>query len=125
MAIIATFKNGHKDVYKGKRPVKAAWAIIDRESGEVLCSGHSLDREKALKTAEGNCQFKGGRPGDPMAITMGPQSKKWPPFIKHAAEWGRKAGWDGKGSVIKWWEARNAEVRALRRSRVTIEIIDL
>ena len=44
-------------MYKGKRDVKAAWAIISRETGNILASGHSMDATKAQKTAEGNLRL--------------------------------------------------------------------
>lgn len=50
----ARFSNGHVDTYKGKRDVKAAWMITEKATGEVVKSGHSLDRLKAEKTARGN-----------------------------------------------------------------------
>ena len=50
----AIFSNGFVDVYKGKRDIKAAWMITKLDSGEVVCSGHSLDRQKAAKTAATN-----------------------------------------------------------------------
>lgn len=46
----AVFSNGHTDVYKGKRDVKAAW-MITTPDGKIV-SGHSLDKETALKTAK-------------------------------------------------------------------------
>lgn len=54
MTITATFSNGHTDTYKGKREVTAAWAIIRKADGKVMMSGHSIDADKALKTATGN-----------------------------------------------------------------------
>lgn len=59
MKITATFSTGFTDTYKGKRDVKAAWAIINRETGAVINSGHSLDAAKAAKTAEGNLRYVG------------------------------------------------------------------
>ena len=53
----ATFSNGFIDTYKGKRDVKAAWAIINKETGETVSSGHSLDRARAAKTANGNLRY--------------------------------------------------------------------
>jgi len=44
---VAIFSDGHKDVYKGNRDVKAAWAIYDKATGEFLLSGHSIDRNRA------------------------------------------------------------------------------
>ena len=46
---VAIFSDGHKDVYKGNRDVKAAWAIYDKATGEFLLSGHSIDRNRAEK----------------------------------------------------------------------------
>ena len=51
--ITAKFSNGFTDTYKGNRAVKAAWMITRKDTGEVLASGHSLDRVRAQKTAEG------------------------------------------------------------------------
>jgi len=56
MTITATFSNGQTDTYKGKRDVTAAWAIISKATGRIIKSGHSLDAERAAKTAEGNLQ---------------------------------------------------------------------
>ena len=54
----ATFSNGYTDTYKGKRDVKAAWMVITAK-GEIL-SGHSLDTDKAKKTAENNVRLTVG-----------------------------------------------------------------
>jgi len=51
----AKFSNGHEDTYKGKRDVKAAWALINRETGGVVRSGHSMTEAAAEKTA--NSQY--------------------------------------------------------------------
>lgn len=52
--IKAVFSNGHEDVYKGSRAVTAAWMITEKDTGRVINSGHSLDTDKAHKTAAGN-----------------------------------------------------------------------
>jgi hypothetical protein len=52
--ITATFSNGFTDTYKGHRDVKAAWMITEKSTGQVIASGHSLDFEKASKTAASN-----------------------------------------------------------------------
>lgn len=62
----ATFSNGHRDQYKGKREVTAAWAIIDKQTGAVLMSGHSLDEERAKRTAEKNLYSAAGHKVDGM-----------------------------------------------------------
>lgn len=50
----ATFSNGYTDTYKGDRNVTAAWMVIDRKTGKVVGSGHSLDKARAEKTAQGH-----------------------------------------------------------------------
>ena len=122
--IIATFSNGHQDIYKGKRDVKAAWMIVDRATGEKLMSGHSLDRVKAQKTAEGNVRY----------VVKAPEGKHDMPlhrgattvaFMQYISKEARAQGWDGKGSAEAFWKARNAEIAAYKRAKVSIEIIDL
>ena len=57
----AIFSNGHTDKYQGHRNVKAAWMVVETATGEVVGSGHSLNRAGALKTAKGSI---------PRAMTM-------------------------------------------------------
>jgi len=52
MTITATFSNGHTDTYKGSRDVKAAWMLIEIETGKVIKSGHSMTAASAEKTAK-------------------------------------------------------------------------
>lgn len=59
MAKIAVFSNGTTDTYKGQRDVTAAWAIIRLSDNTTISSGHSLDADKARKTAEGNLRYHG------------------------------------------------------------------
>jgi hypothetical protein len=59
--ITATFSNGHTDKYQGGRAVTAAWMVVEKATGKVVNSGHSLNRAGALKTARGSI---------PRAITM-------------------------------------------------------
>jgi hypothetical protein len=56
--INATFSNGLTDTYKGSREVKAAWMVI-LPSGKTI-SGHSLDFQKAEKTAKNNASDRAG-----------------------------------------------------------------
>lgn len=50
--ITATFPDGFADTYNGTRDVRAAWRVVDLETGETARSGHSLDRARAEKTAK-------------------------------------------------------------------------
>jgi hypothetical protein len=71
--IKATFSNGFTDTYNGTRKVTAAWALINKESGEVIASGHSLTVKAAESTAK--------------------SSKHLPNFdMKWAKTWGIKDG---------------------------------
>lgn len=133
--IVATFSNGHTDTYNGDRPVKAAWAIIERATGRVVNSGHSLDRAKAQKTAEGN-----------VALCVSLDWKAFPAFTLPrsaqyvSGEWGkilckqvREAGLAddvpvGKLTVRDAFnraKAANERRNAAKRALVTVEVIDL
>lgn len=52
--IKAVFSNGHEDIYKGSRFVAAAWMVVEKATGEVVSSGHSLTAEIAEKTGRNN-----------------------------------------------------------------------
>lgn len=54
--IVATFSNGFTDTYNGHRAVKAAWMLTRKDNGKVIASGHSMDAEKARKTAMGHAR---------------------------------------------------------------------
>lgn len=54
MTKTAIFSNGFKDEYKGKRDVKAAWMIVEIETGDVVASGHSLTMKAAESTSKGH-----------------------------------------------------------------------
>lgn len=123
MNITATFSNGFTDIYKGDRSVKAAWAIVDRETGATLNSGHSLDRAKAQKTAEGN--LRNTRvPGVDNAYAF--TGRCTPGYhVKQAREY---FGYTGKGLdsfALTFLKAHNAKLDAAKRARVTIEVVDL
>ncbi len=120
MTITAEFSNGHRDTYKGSRPVRAAWAIIRKSDGKVLESGHSLDRGKAMKTAEGNA-----------ARWFSDLSPVWAPrghtIGHHHARYrsAKDAGWDGKGTADAFIRTENARRTEARRKLYLIEVIDL
>jgi len=50
----SVFSNGVEDLYKGKRDVQFGWMIVKLDGSEIYAMGHSLDRQKAEKTARGN-----------------------------------------------------------------------
>ena len=127
MAITATFSNGFTDTYKGTRPVKAAWLITDKATGEVLNSGHSLDIIKARKTAEGSAALCARRQdGDARTVflTNGIPSVAYLRYLITAA---RDAGIEGVTShnAQKLIREHNLVVNAARRARCTIEVIAL
>lgn len=123
MTITATFSNGHTDTYKGTRPVKAAWMITARDTGKVLASGHSLDAEKARKTAEGNvAENHAAGPGllpiwNPRGHTIA--------HLKLRRDAALRAGWDGKGKADAFIKCVNAERKAARDASVKIEVVSL
>ena len=52
-----TFSNGYIDTYKGKRDVKAGWAVFSKATGEMIDCGHSLDRATAERTVKANTRY--------------------------------------------------------------------
>jgi len=117
--IIATFSNGFTDTYKGHRNVKAAWAITRKADGKTIASGHSLDRDKATKTARGNMSCKAGSKfGSVMPTRAYPGVQK---FLV-------KCGYDGPratSSMMAWAREKNAERLARIDAAHTIEIVDI
>lgn len=119
--ITATFSNGHTDTYNGKRDVRAAWAIILKSTGEVLSSGHSLDRAKAQKTAEGNTRYhlKQALGRDLNGISDRPD--RWASRVAYFGKLARELGY-------KDWKAAYAAYQAdaeIARRNLTIEVVDL
>ncbi|WP_412507788.1 hypothetical protein [Roseovarius sp. SYSU LYC5161] len=118
MTITATFSNGYEETYKGNRAVKAAWAVIRKSDGKVIASGHSLDRAKAAKTAQGAMSEK--------AHGFGPlrPTRAYPGWEKPL----RRHGYDGPkatAAMTRWAREQNAERLARIAAAHTIEIIDL
>jgi len=135
MTITATFSNGYTDTYKGTRPVKAAWAIINRETGEVIASGHSLDRVKAQKTATGNVTLCVRLSHDAYPSFRLPAS-----LVHLHGNWGKELVKNVRASglandvevgkltaneAFKRAKAANERRTAAQRALVTIEVIDL
>ncbi len=118
MSIIATFSDGTQDAYKGHRNVKAAWAVFRKSDGKLITSGHSLDREKAAKTARGNMSDK--------AHGFGPILPTRPyPGIEKCL---RRCGYDGPRStsaMMSWAREQNAARLAKIDAAHRIEIVDL
>jgi len=139
--ITAKFSNGHTDTYKGQRDVKAAWMIVRKSDGEVMNSGHSLDRARAEKTAEGNCRYTGEVPAGfeggtfhlPRSVREfhGIENKRW--MIRRCRQFGLLD--DTPMGVLTnhqlltraFDRARdwNARYYAAQRDLFTIEIVDL
>lgn len=114
--ITAKFSNGHTDVYKGKRPVKAAWMIVSPD-GEIR-SGHSLDKAKARKTAEGNMAYLRARPDCIRKMNPRPTVAAMQYFAKLARE---HYGFSSYKAAYADGQAKMAAFRATCK----IEVIDL
>jgi len=109
--IEARFSNDTVDVYKGHRAVTAAWAIVSRATGAILLSGHSLDRVKASKTADGKLQsLRFVNLGLPM---------------DHPLRYFEGADWRDTVKQKRAKRAHNEDRLALIRSLVTIEIVNV
>lgn len=129
--IIAKFSNGFEDEYKGARAVKAAWMIVRKSDGAIICSGHSLDRARAEKTAESHLTY--------IASELGVEWDTWPRFDVPQRLWAganyaylykraAKYGYTGPAKIHsykRWATAKNAERKAACRAAATIEIVDL
>lgn len=129
--IVAKFSNGFEDEYKGSRPVKAAWMIVRKADGEVVDSGHSLDRVRAASTASGKLMDLGSALGVdwdrfpkfdvPQRLWAG-ANYSW--LYKNAAE----HGYDGPAKIAvykRWASAKNAERKAAIAAAAIIEVVDL
>ena len=134
--IIAKFSNGHTDEYKGDRDVKAAWMIVDRETGEVLNSGHSRDLITAHKTADNNIgDLTCGVDWDEFPSVYLPRSEQYliGESAKNLIKWVRERGLAddipvGKLTASKAFKiAKDANARRMeaKRARVRIEIVEL
>lgn len=131
----ATFSNGHRDEYKGDRAVRAAWAIIDRETGKIIASGHSLDRVRAQKTAEGNIANCVSVNWDAYPSFYLPRSAQYliGESAKYLIERVRESGLAddipvGKLKLTEAFrraKAANERRNAAQRAKVTIEVVDL
>lgn len=122
----ATFSNGFTDTYKGTRAVKAAWMITSKATGKVLASGHSLDRAKACKTAEGKRRELFG-------LTDLPQfdvpsrlyaGANYAYLYRRAAEHGY-TGRAVMGEYKRWAKEQNALRNADLAAKTTIEVVDV
>lgn len=127
--VTAIFSNGYEDTYKGTRPVKAAWMITEKATGEVLASGHSLDVEKARKTAEGNVAYciSSDLPRYTIPNSAVHLHGTW---AKGLAATLRDHGHDLSGRItaqrlFMLAKEANAQRKADQRSKVEIEVIDL
>ena len=129
--IIAKFSNGFEDEYKGARAVKAAWMITRKSDGKVIASGHSLDRVRAAKTAQGNLGS--------IAQHLGVKWDEFPSFDVPQRLWvganysylyrrAAEHGYTGPAkmhSYKRWASAKNAERKAACIAAANIEIVDL
>ena len=128
MPITATFSNGFTDTYKGRRDVRAAWMITHRQTGEVLMSGHSLDADRAQKTAEGNvsgyCLVDPGmwQIEVPRKLYLGVSYNHVFKRAESEGFEGRRGNWD---ALRRFAKAHNAARKAKILSMVNIEVIEL
>ena len=115
MTSTATFSNGYTDTYKGNRDVKAAWAIIRKATGEIVASGHSLDADKAFKTATGNIRtyFARGEAVD--------RPSRYANQIRYYDGLARERGFKN----WKAWYDADQIVRAEQAKGYTVEVVEL
>ena len=125
----ATFSNGYSRTYKGHREVRAAWMLADKETGETVRSGFSMDGEKARKTAEGygpgaaGCRKQYHVPHSAAAMPEA-WARNLLCAMKQNGHW--KEGTKATRRTI-WNAARqaNAQASASWRDRVSVEVVTL
>jgi len=121
--IVAIFSNGHQDVYKGTRNVKAAWAIIRKSDGVTLASGHSYDRRAAEASARGNFRQCSQLAGATVPQGDAPKGKNYS-YLPARQYWNEYAQKHGFSSWKAGYAAMQAD-QAKALQNVIIEIIDL
>lgn len=123
--IVAKFSNGFEDEYKGSRRVKAAWMIVDKQTGKVYASGHSLDEAKARATAENTASGGSWWNVPRSSLYCHPTYTSW---LREALT---KKGLIASGEKVSVEEmlrrakADNARRRAERRAQYQIEVVAL
>lgn len=123
--VIATFSNGYTDEYKGHRDVTAGWAIFCVKTDEVLASGHSLDRDKADKTARGYVNRvvdTGMTRIDTIRGAARPGHEEW------VLSCARKNGYTGPAKrrpLMRWVNEHNAKRTAIAEKGCRVEIVDI
>ena len=111
--LVSIFSNGHRDVYNGKRPVKAGW-MITAPNGR-FATGHSIDAATARSTALGKAVYFGNIDGfcdRPSRIAH--LRTYWTPIAQKA----------GFKSWEAMYDAYRAKVNAFAAT-CTIEIVEL
>lgn len=137
----ARFSNGYTDEYKGARDVKAAWAIISKDNGETLASGHSLDRKRAQGTANNTLREIGSLSDKPFFyIPRRPPASTLATYAKTLGRELLRAGYDRDEITIRKQDGRrvysiskifqlarehNQRRQAEMQSKVKVEIVDL
>lgn len=111
------FSDGTVDVYKGHRPVTAGWAIF--VDGEFATSGHSLDRDRAEKTAQGNTRWLSG------ASLPCPDRPRGAPTVGQYQYWTKLAKKYGFATWRDWYAAAKAEQDKWAAEHIRIEVVDL
>ena len=106
---IAIFSNGFTREYKGDRNVKAAWAIINKDTSEVILSGFSM----GTAAAEGSAR---NRRKECYCIFEDGDKYKYPHDMR-----GRCYPW----RLEKQYKKENRERLAIIDSKVKIEIVRL
>ena len=125
-----TFSDGTVDTYKGHRDITVGWALVSVATGDVVNSGHSLDADRAFKTATGNARGAFCHPAEqPQTIHSLAHRTA---FAKANLISMKRAGWDVPRNADGKITARavatqvrpfNAWIAAQRDKLFTIEIV--
>ena len=114
---VSKFSDGSIDEYKGRRNVKAGWAIFDSSGNRVDC-GHSLSRELAFKTARNSLRQK--------IHNSFPRKVEFatPEYVRYRQQTLAKMGFEGRRAHDDY--LKNIEnLRNMLESSSRIEVVDL
>ena len=106
--ITATFSNGFTREYKGNRKVKASWAIINKETQEIVLSGFSMSSDLAYNSAR-------QRRSDCRSLFCETDPLHWP--VETRGRYRRQEE--------KRRKAHNKQRLAMIDRMITIEIVDI
>lgn len=107
------FSNGQKDIYKGKRDIKAGWQVTFPNGGTA--SGHSYDKAAAEKTARSHISMNSP------AYYPSPAKLKYATCANYWNKIAKDGGFKSVNELVAQGKAENAAFAA----KCKVEIVDV